>query len=163
VPSNLSANLSWIAWLLTPLLLLSVPGCSASSKQLRYAGRVDHHHSRLASKSINAGSAGARNADLGPTQIVSSSWYGPGYTGRRTASGERFNPHSETAASKTLPLGSRARVTNPQNGKSTDVTITDRGPAVRGRDLDLSPAAAQKLGLTKKGVAPVAVSPLSER
>jgi rare lipoprotein A len=73
--------------------------------------------------------------------------------GRRTASGEVFDPDAMTAASKTLPIGSRVIVTNPKNGKSVTVRINDRGPHVRGRSLDLSRRAAEELGITEKGVA----------
>jgi rare lipoprotein A len=73
--------------------------------------------------------------------------------GRRTASGEVFDPDALTAASKTLPIGSTVIVTNPKNGKSVRVRINDRGPNVRGRSLDLSRRAAEELGITEKGVA----------
>ena len=86
------------------------------------------------------------------------SWYGPGFNGRLTTTGERFNQNAMTAASKTLPLGSRVVVTNPENGRSVEVRINDRGPHVRGRTLDLSKRAAQKLGITRKGVARVEIS-----
>jgi len=87
------------------------------------------------------------------------SWYGPGFNGRLTTTGERFNQNAMTAASKTLPLGSRVLVTNPENGCSVEVRINDRGPHVRGRTLDLSKRAAQKLGITRKGVARVEITP----
>jgi len=87
------------------------------------------------------------------------SWYGPGFNGRRTTTGERFNENAMTAASKSLPLGSHVVVTNPENGRSVEVRINDRGPHVRGRTLDLSKRAAQTLGITKKGVAHVVVTP----
>ncbi len=73
--------------------------------------------------------------------------------GRRTANGERFDPDALTAASKTFPIGSTVRVTNPKTGKSVIVRINDRGPHVRGRSLDLSKRAAEELGITDKGVA----------
>ena len=87
------------------------------------------------------------------------SWYGPGFNGRLTTTGERYNQNAMTAASKTLPLGSHVVVTNPENGRSVEVRINDRGPHKRGRTLDLSKRAAQKLGITKKGVARVEVTP----
>ena len=77
--------------------------------------------------------------------------------GHITASGERFDPHALTAASKTLPLGSKVVVTNPKTGKSVTVRINDRGPFVRGRNLDLSKRAAEEIGITDKGVARVKV------
>jgi rare lipoprotein A len=93
-------------------------------------------------------------------QVVKASYYGPGFSGRRTASGERFNPNGMTAASKTLPIGSVVQVTNPENGRSVNVRINDRGPYVRGRGLDLSKGAARRIGLTQKGVARVQVTPV---
>ena len=77
--------------------------------------------------------------------------------GHITASGERYDPHALTAASKTLPLGSTVLVTNPKTGKSVTVRINDRGPYVRGRSLDLSKRAAEEIGITDKGVARVTV------
>lgn len=83
------------------------------------------------------------------------SWYGPGFYGRKTASGERFTKHKLTAAHKTLPFGTRLQVTNLQNGKEVEVVINDRGPFIKGRVIDLSYAAAEKIGLLKAGAAPV--------
>jgi rare lipoprotein A len=81
------------------------------------------------------------------------SWYGPGFQGRRTASGERFNTHSMTAAHRSLPFGTRVRVTNERTGRSVVVRINDRGPFVRGRVIDLSKASARAIGVS--GVAKV--------
>jgi rare lipoprotein A len=78
-----------------------------------------------------------------------------GYSGGKTASGERANPHALTAAHRTLPFGTRVRVTNRKNGRSVTVRINDRGPFVRGRIIDLTPAAARQLGFS--GIAPVTV------
>lgn len=75
------------------------------------------------------------------------SWYGPGFHGRKTASGERFNQHAITAAHKTLPFGTKVKVTNSANNKSIVVRINDRGPFVRGREYDLSRGAATALGI----------------
>lgn len=80
------------------------------------------------------------------------SWYGPGFHGKKTASGERFNENAMTAAHKTLPLGTVVKVTNQRTGKSIKVTINDRGPFVRGRIIDLSKAAAAKLGTKHDGI-----------
>lgn len=90
-------------------------------------------------------------------QIGTASWYGPGFHGRETASGETFNQHALTAAHRTLPLGTEATVTNLETGQSVRVKINDRGPYVPGRHLDLSRAAARQIGLTRKGVAKVKI------
>jgi rare lipoprotein A (peptidoglycan hydrolase) len=91
-------------------------------------------------------------------QVGEASFYGKGFHGRLTASGTRFNRHGLTAAHPTLPLGTRAQVTNLESGQSVRVQITDRGPYAKGRDLDLSQAAAATIGLTQKnGEAPVKI------
>lgn len=76
------------------------------------------------------------------------SWYGGKFHGRKTANGERFNQNALTAAHKTLPFGTRVRVTNVNNGRSVVVRINDRGPYVRGRVIDLSRAAASRIGVS---------------
>jgi rare lipoprotein A len=82
--------------------------------------------------------------------------------GKKMADGTKMNPHSDNAASKTLPLGTTAKVTNLQTGQSAKVTIRDRGPHVQGRILDVSPSTAHKLGITKhQGVAKVQVAPIA--
>jgi len=89
------------------------------------------------------------------------SYYGSEYHGRITASGERFDMNAMTAAHRSLPFGTRVRVTNLDNGRSAVVRINDRGPFVRGRVIDLSHAAAKKIGLT--GLAPVRVEVLNKK
>jgi rare lipoprotein A len=85
------------------------------------------------------------------------SWYGPGFHGRRTANGERFNQNALTAAHKTLPFGTKVKVTNLRNGQSVVVRINDRGPFTRGRVIDLSSAAAKVIGIKGSGVGNVAL------
>jgi rare lipoprotein A len=80
------------------------------------------------------------------------SYYADKYQGRKTANGEIFDTAKLTAAHKTLPFGTRVRVTNLDNGRSVDVRINDRGPYVAGRVIDLSPAAARKLDMLRAGV-----------
>lgn len=92
-------------------------------------------------------------------QVGKASWYGPGFHGRKTASGQIFNQNRLTAAHPRLPLGSRARVTNLQNGRAVEVTINDRGPHGRGRVIDLSRAAAKQLAMS--GTARVRIVALS--
>ena len=89
---------------------------------------------------------------LAETSTVAS-WYGSHWAGRRTASGERFNPNHMTAASKHLPLGTRLMVTRGDH--QVVVRINDRGPYVRGRGLDLAEAAARRLGMKRQGVSRV--------
>ncbi|MGB3379202.1 MAG: septal ring lytic transglycosylase RlpA family protein [Allopontixanthobacter sediminis] len=79
------------------------------------------------------------------------SYYGKRFAGRRTASGEPFNPQHLTAAHKTLPFGTKVLVTNPRSGKSVTVRINDRGPYAHGRSIDLSRAAAEQIGLVARG------------
>ena len=83
------------------------------------------------------------------------SWYGKKFHGRKTASGERYNQNKMTAAHKTLPFGTRVRVKNLDNGKNVVVTINDRGPFKKGRVIDVSRAAAKKLGMINSGIAKV--------
>ena len=85
------------------------------------------------------------------------SYYGPGFHGRRTANGERFDMHAMTAAHRTLSFGTLVKVTNLSNGKSTVVRVTDRGPYVGNRVIDLSVAAAKQIGSTHSGVAQVSL------
>ncbi len=88
------------------------------------------------------------------------SYYGPGFAGRRTASGAIFHPERLTAAHRSLPLGTKVRVTNLHNGESVLVTINDRGPFVRGRQIDLSMGAARQIGMLGRGVAQVLIQVL---
>ncbi len=85
-------------------------------------------------------------------QVGVASWYGPGFHGKETANGERYNQNKLTAAHRTLPLGTRAKVTNLENGKSVEVRINDRGPYVSMRVIDLSRAAAGRLRMVDKGI-----------
>lgn len=87
--------------------------------------------------------------------VGEASWYGPGFAGNLTASGEVFDPSEMTAAHKTLPFHTRVRVTNLDNGRTVVVRINDRGPFKPGRVIDLSRAAAEVIGLVQSGVAPV--------
>ena len=93
-------------------------------------------------------------------QMGKASWYGGKWHGGPTASGERYNKRSMTAAHRSLPFGTRVRVTNLRNGKSVVVRINNRGPYTKGRIIDMSEAAAEKLGMIKAGVVPVKVERL---
>ena len=89
------------------------------------------------------------------------SYYARSFSGKKMADGTRFNPASNAAASKTLPLGTKARVKNLETGKSAVVEIRDRGPYVKGRIVDVTPGTAAKLGMKEDGVAQVEVTPIS--
>ena len=103
-------------------------------------------------------------APLQPTMMETglASWYGPKFHGKRTASGEVFNQEKFTAAHRTLPWGSRVKVTNLDNGKSVAVRINDRGPYGKGRIIDVSRAAARALGMVGRGLITVQVEWLPE-
>ena len=85
------------------------------------------------------------------------SWYGPGFHGKKAASGERFNQDALTAAHKSLPFGTSVKVTDQRTGKSIMVRINDRGPYIKGRIIDLSKAAATQLGIRVRGSSPVCI------
>jgi len=89
--------------------------------------------------------------------IIKVSWYGHEFNGRKTANGEVYNMEAFTAAHKKLPFGTLLQVTNPRNGRSVVVRINDRGPFIRGRELDLSKAAARELGILDHGTARVSL------
>jgi rare lipoprotein A (peptidoglycan hydrolase) len=97
----------------------------------------------------------------GPDGVVQqagvASWYGRHWRGRKTASGMIFDERQLTAASLVLPLSTRARVTNVQNGRSVDVLVNDRGPYAGNRVMDLSERAAELLGITKAGLGQVVI------
>ena len=93
--------------------------------------------------------------------MMRASWYGPKFHGKRTANGERFDQMALTAAHKKLKFGTLLRITNPNNDKSVIVRINDRGPYIPGRQLDLSKAAAQRLGMIKKGVVKLEVEEIT--
>ncbi len=95
-----------------------------------------------------------------PSRVGVASWYGPGFNGRRTANGEIYDQEDLTAASTVLPLGTRVMVTNLDNARSVEVRINDRGPFVKGREIDLSHRAAQLLGIIRPGTARVRIDVL---
>ncbi|WAP70157.1 septal ring lytic transglycosylase RlpA family protein [Jiella pelagia] len=101
----------------------------------------------ISAEAFAGAKAGAGNA----------SYYGKRFHGRRTANGERFNMNAMTAAHKSLPFGTKVRVTNRRNGKSVVVRINDRGPYAHGRVIDLSRGAASRIGMIHSGTAPVQI------
>lgn len=98
----------------------------------------------------------------GRTRFGIASFYAKMFAGREMADGTNMDPHGDNAASRTLPLGTTAMVTNTETGQSAQVTIQDRGPYVAGRIVDLSESTARKIGITQhKGIATVTVAPIS--
>lgn len=97
----------------------------------------------------------------GRKEIGKASFYSRRFDGRKTAGGQRFNPNKNTAASKTLPIGTTAKVINLTTHKTATVTVNDRGPYVAGRLLDVTPKVAAKLDMKHTGVAPVVVEPIT--
>jgi rare lipoprotein A len=94
----------------------------------------------------------------GSNQCGRASWYGPGFNGKQAASGEKFNQNAMTAAHKTLPFGTVVKVVDQNTGKSVQVRINDRGPYHGGRIIDLSKAAALKLGIVQAGTGKVCLT-----
>lgn len=89
------------------------------------------------------------------------SWYGGKHHGKKTASGEKYNMHSDTIAHKYLPFGTKVEITNLDNGKTTTGTVRDRGPYVHGRVADVSYKIAQEIGLVKTGVCNVKIKKIN--
>jgi rare lipoprotein A len=127
------------------------PEGAARNDRLPGAASDEESNADLAEPAIPAGAT-----PLG-TETGKASWYGPPYHNRRGSNGEVYNMHAMTAAHRTLPLGSIVRVTNLKTGHSALVRITDRGPFIPGRVLDLSLAAARKLDVYGPGIAEVKV------
>lgn len=97
------------------------------------------------------------------TQKGTASWYGKKFHNKRTSSGERYNMYQMTAAHRTLPFATRLLVTNEKNGRQVIVRVNDRGPFKKNRMIDLSYAAAKKLGMVGKGVARVSIKVLTNK
>ena len=155
-PGTLARSRTALALIAATLLVGgSISEASAKSRHHR-------HHSHHASKAQEAGSWQNANASIGSTGGRSfagkASYYG-NESGSRTASGQRFNQNAMTAAHRSLPFGTKLRVTH--RGQSVVVTINDRGPFIRGRVLDLSKGAARAIGLTGAGVGHVTAEVVS--
>ena len=105
----------------------------------------------MATLSPSIASAESTKSSESTIQSGKASWYGPGFHGKRTASGERFDTNELTAAHRTLPFGTRVRVVNKKTGQSVVVCINDRGPYAHGRVIDLSRASAQAIGISGVG------------
>ena len=136
--------------------LLAIAPVGSASGTILHRARTEHAtEHRIEHRTEHRTGHGRR------TQYGIASYYGRRFRGRRMANGTIFKPDSNAAASKTLPLGTVAKVTNLKNGRTTTVHVEDRGPFVPGRVLDVTPKTARKLGMTRAGVAPVAVKPLA--
>ncbi len=109
---------------------------------------------------VPGGGGGAPSPVPGLVEEGVASWYGPGFHGRQTASGEVYDMEAPTAAHRTLPFGTLVRVHNLESGERTDLRINDRGPFVRGRIIDVSRSGARELGLLGPGIARVRVEVL---
>src|SRR5262245_57666730 len=107
--------------------------------------------------------SGSGSSRVESSSVGTASFYHRSFEGRRTASGERYDRHRLTAAHRTLPFGSRVRVTNLENGLSVVLEVNDRGPFRKGRVIDVSEAAARELGFYRAGTARVRVEELASR
>jgi rare lipoprotein A len=147
-PRRLDRSRTTVALIAASLLIGGSIAPAAAKSRHHRSHHHHHHHKHKAENSwLNA------NASIGPTGHRSfsgiASYYG-NEAGNKTASGQRFNQHAMTAAHRSLPFGTKLKVTH--GSRSVIVTINDRGPFIRGRVLDLSKGAAQVIGLTGRGV-----------
>ncbi|HEV7834955.1 MAG TPA: septal ring lytic transglycosylase RlpA family protein [Caballeronia sp.] len=143
-------------------------GSARLAAPLAYDSQLNTLPSSASNSSDTSSLANAKPITSGPDvsdfeQQGRASWYGRGFHGRKTASGERYDMHALTAAHRTLPLASWVRVTNEANQKTVVVKINDRGPYARGRVIDLSYAAAAVLGMRGAGVGKVKIEGLSQQ
>ncbi len=146
------------------LTLVLATGMGAANAATDATDAAKPRSQQQATKQADAGHKQMRKGKLdrsGRRQMGKASYYARKFAGRKMADGTPMKPHGDNAASKTLPLGTTARVTNLETGKSATVTVRDRGPYVPGRIIDLSPSTAREIGITPKdGVAPVEVAPI---
>lgn len=120
---------------------LTIAGCSSDNASVQESSKTDAIQLKAVKK-----------------EVGEASWYGPGFHGQETASGDTFNQNELTAAHPNLPMGSKATVTNLENGKKVEVTINDRGPTAKvDRVIDLSSGAANKLDMKADGTAQVKI------
>ena len=139
--------------------LSGLPAMASDTDQDSHAPRQDSHAPREASR--EAPTPNPQLDTSGRARVGTASFYAKEFNGKKMADGTPMQPHENNAASKTLPLGTTAMVTNLQTGRTAVVTIRDRGPYVKGRIVDLSPATARKIGLEpKQGLTKVEVAPL---
>lgn len=143
-------------------LALGVNIASAAPPVQPASERSSKSFDRRPAQSAKPSSAHDKLDHSGRKRVGKASYYARKFAGRKMADGTPMKPHGNNAASKTLPLGTTAKVTNLETGQSATVAIRDRGPYVPGRIIDLSPATAEEIGITRKdGVAPVEVAPIA--
>jgi rare lipoprotein A (peptidoglycan hydrolase) len=133
--------------------LVAAAACGPSAR----AQGNGHRHARAEPIGRHRGETPLPPRAIGDLQHGKGTWYGRDWHGRPTASGERFNRFAMTAAHRSLPMDAVVRVTNQNNGRSVTVRINDRGPYGGGRIIDVSEAAARKLGMIDAGVVPVTI------
>lgn len=131
------------------LLAFFAISCTSS---IRFSGEEVNNQSGNGSNKVDS------KVNAGYSFKGKASYYGDKYDGRKTASGEVFDQDELTAAHRTLPFGTKCKVTNLKNGKSVEVKINDRGPFIKNRVIDLSKAAAKKIDMIKEGVVEVEVT-----
>lgn len=138
------------------------------AKRHRAGGKIADRRASQRNAAAHRNSERSAPADeyVGPLQVVgtqetgSAAWYGPRHLGHRTASGDRLDDIHATAAHRSLPLNSLARVTNLRNGRSVVVKVTDRGPWSANLLIDVSPKAADDLDMKRAGIVPVKIEPV---
>jgi rare lipoprotein A len=140
--------------------MLLVAGCSGSSNTAK-PGDASSGRVKVGNPYQIKGVWYHPKRDDGYNEVGIASWYGPGFHGRKTANGERYDMNAMTAAHKTLPMPSWVRVTNLENGRTAVLRVNDRGPFVAGRIIDVSKEAADELGFLNAGIARVRVENLA--
>jgi len=146
---------------LAAVLLLAAVGAVAGTPPSTELAAADAAPQSAPSSPRTTTAPQAKTDISGHKRTGKASYYGKKFTGQKMADGTRMDPHSDNAASKTLPLGTTAKVTNTETGQSAQVTIQDRGPYVKGRIIDLSPKTAREIGLDRHdGIATVVVTPI---
>jgi rare lipoprotein A (peptidoglycan hydrolase) len=159
------ANYQITCLLLSIFLSFIAPGCAtvpSSSKMVNTIPLRPDFPEKDAPEAIAPRIQKPSPTPMAKVYTGEASWYGPGFHGKKTASGEIYDQAKFTAAHRTFPLGSRAKVTHLQNGKSVEVEINDRGPYADGRIIDLSRAAASALDMIENGTAAVRVELIAE-
>ena len=148
-PSDAMFSRKWLAGVLRVTLIgaLAISGCNSKDSEEHSGGQ-----GKLTQQ--EKGSAATKPVQK---EVGEASWYGPGFQGQETANGETFDQKEMTAAHPSLPMGTKAKVTNLENGKKVEVRINDRGPYAEDRVIDLSSAAAKKLDMKEDGTTQVKI------